>query len=375
VSSAPLTATRAKPGHAAKVEDMRDSNTRYRACDVVGFAERLFEAAGFEQGRARLVAELLIEADLMGHNTHGLHLAAPYLEELKAGTMQPRGEPIVVSDRGAASAWDGCRLPGVWLVAKAVDQCVERSATYGIASVSIRDSHHIACLAVYLERATKHGKMVMIACSDPSDASVAPFGGLKAVFTPDPLAVGIPTDTGPILIDMSASITTNGMTGRLRKEGRRFAGPWAMTALGEATDDPNALFTEPPGTLLPTGGKDHGHKGYGLALTVEALTQGLSGFGRSSKPTVWGASVYVQVMDPAAYGGSAAFIRESSYVAGLCRTNPPAPGVEEVRLPGDQALRRKAAALRDGLVLYPGLLDGLRSHAEEFKVPMPDPIG
>ena len=79
-----------------------------------------------------------------------------------------------------------------------------------------------------------------------------------------------------------------------------------MTAEGEPTDDPGVLFADPPGTLLPTGGREHGHKGYNLALAIEALSQGLSGHGRADRPTDWGASVYVQVMAPGAFGGAQA---------------------------------------------------------------------
>jgi len=195
------------------------------------------------------------------------------------------------------------------------------------------------------------------------------------VFTPDPIAVGIPTDGEPVLIDMSASITTNGMTNRLRKEGRRFPGEWAMTSRGEATDDPNALFTHPPGTILPTGGKDHGHKGYGLALMIEALTQALPGYGRSDKPSDWGAGVFVQVVDPTAFGGSAAFIRETSWIAAVCRSNPPAPGIASVRLPGQQALANKRAALKDGVAPYRGIMDSLKPWAEQLRIPTPKAIG
>ena len=358
---------------ASKSADAQDSR-RYRAGDLVTYAQALFAAGGCDAGKAGTMAELLVEADLMGHTTHGLHLVAPYLDELANGAMKSKGEPEVVADKGAAVTWDGRRLPGVWLTAKAVDLAVERSGKYGIASVAIRNSHHIACLAVYLQRATSKGLMVILASSDPSDASIAPFGGLRAVFTPDPIAVGIPTADGPILIDMSSSITTNGMTNRLRKEGRRFPGPWAMTADGLASDDPDALFTDPPGTLLPAGGKDHGHKGYGLALTVEALTQGLSGFGRAERPTGWGASLFVQVMDPDLYGGAAAFLNQTTFLAQACRSNPPAPGVESVRLPGDAALARKAQALRAGLTLYPGIMDGLAAWSKTYAVKAPKPM-
>jgi LDH2 family malate/lactate/ureidoglycolate dehydrogenase len=347
----------------------------YRAADLVAFARDLFAAAGCDGDKPLMIAELLVEADLMGHTTHGLQLCAPYLGEIESGAMKPRGEPAIVADRGPAVTWDGGALPGVWLTARAIDLAVERAKKHGLCAVAIRRSHHIACLAAFLTRATDKGMMVTIASSDPSDASVAPFGGLKAVFTPDPIAVGIPTDGDPILIDMSASITTNGLTNRLRKEGRRYPGKWAMTSKGEATDDPNTLFTDPPGTILPTGGKDHGHKGYGLALTVESLTQALAGHGRSDKPTGWGAGVFVQVFDPAAFGGGAAFTRETGWIAAACRANPPTPGIAAVRLPGQQALANKRAALKDGVTLYAGIMDALKPWAEKWKIAAPLPIG
>src|SRR5262249_61579902 len=113
------------------------------------------------------------------------------------------------------------------------------------------------------------------------------------------------------------------MTARLRKEGTRFPGPWALDAAGRPTDDPEALFTDPPGTLLPTGGADHGHKGYALALLVEALTQGLGGHGRADRPTGWGASVFVQVLDPAAFGGAGGLPPPARGAAQAWRARPP----------------------------------------------------
>jgi len=344
---------------------------RFDAAALAFYAERLFAGSGCDHDKSATLARVLLEADLMCHTTHGLALAADYLEEITNGEMTIEGEPEIVSDRGAAMCWDGRRLPGVWLTAKAVELCVARAREHGLASLAIRRSHHVACLAAYLEQATSQGMMVMIASSDPSAASVAPFGGLRPVFTPDPLAVGIPTASDPILIDMSASITTNAMTGRLRAEGRRFPGPWAMTAEGEATDRPAALYDDPPGTLLPSGGMDHGHKGYGLALTVEALTQGLSGFGRADTPAGWGASVLVQVWDPAAFGSTAAFTRQTEWIAAACRGNPPVPGGGPVRLPGGNAMNNKRRALAEGVVLHPGILPALRPWADKFGVAPP----
>ena len=345
----------------------------YPVGELLGFATALFQHAGLDSDKAGTVAEILVEGDLLGHTTHGLALAAPYLAALDAGSMTPKGDPAVISDRGGAVCWDGRRLPGPWLVVRAIEQALARVPEHGVVAVAIRESHHIGCLAAYLERATSQGCMILLTCSDPSEASVAPYGGVQALFTPDPFAVGIPTDGDPILIDMSASITTNGMTARLHREGRRFPGNWAMTARGEPTDDPGVLFAEPRGTLLPTGGREYGHKGYNLALTVEALSQGLAGHGRADRPTGWGASVYLQVLDPAAFGGTGRFVRQTGFIAAACRSNPAAAGGEAVRLPGEQGLARRRQAHAAGLQLYPGIMDALAPWAERFQVIPPAP--
>jgi LDH2 family malate/lactate/ureidoglycolate dehydrogenase len=348
---------------------------RYRVAELIGFATSLFTSGGLEADKSAIVAELLVEADALGHTTHGLHLAPAYLEELATGAMAAGGEPDVVADRGATVTWDGKTLPGVWLTARAVDLAVERAARHGMAAVAIRRSHHIGCLATFLRRGTDRGCLTIVTSSDPADASVAPFGGRRAVFTPDPLAVGIPTDGDPILIDISASITTDGMSARLAREGARYPGAWALDAAGHPTDDPAVRSTNPSGALLPVGGLDHGHKGYGLALLVEALTQGLAGFGRVDAPTGWGASVFVQAIDPAAFGGAGAFTRQTGWIAAACRATPPRPGVDAVRLPGERALAHRREALDSGLALYPGIMQGLAAWAERLGVVPPRPIG
>jgi len=344
---------------------------RYRASELIDYAAALFAAAGCDGDKPATIAAGLVEADLLGHTTHGLQLASTYLGELETGGMIPRGEPEIVADRGGTVTWDGRCLPGVWLATRAVDLAVERAAVHGVVTVVVRRSHHIGCLAAFLQRATDRGLMITIASSDPAAASVAPYGGRKAVFTPNPIAVGIPTDGSPILIDISASITTNGMAGRLRREGKRFPGPWALDGSGVPTDDPAALVGDLPGTLLPVGGMDYGHKGFGLALMVEALTQGLGGFGRAEAPKGLGASVFLQVIDPEVFGGAEAFRRETGWLATACRDTPPVPGVDAVRLPGQRGLDHKRHALANGVGLYPGIMESLAQHAVKFGITPP----
>lgn len=347
---------------------------KYQAQDLIDFCEALFASAGMDADKAALVAPVMVEADLIGHTTHGLQLCGPYLGGIESGSMVASGDITVVSDRGAVATWDGNRLSGVWLTATAIDQATERAKQYGTCTISIRRAHHIACLAAFLERATSQGCMVTLLCSDPTMASVAPYGGTEAVYTPNPVAYGIPTSGDPILIDISASITTNGLTGRLYGEGRQLDHEWVQDAAGNASKDPAVLFTDPPGTILPVGGKDHGHKGYGLALMIETMSQGLSGISRADEAEGWGAAVYVQVTDPSAFAGHEAFVRQTDWLVEACRTNKPAAGVERVRLPGDGAMVRKRKALAEGVELYPGIMDTLGEWAGKLGVAMPKVI-
>ena len=347
---------------------------RYAVSALLAFATRLLAAAGLDSDKSDAVASILVEGDLMGHSTHGLALLAPYLRELEAGTMKRDGAPDVLQERPAAVTWDGRRLPGPWLVLQAMAVATERAKLCGTGTIVIRRSHHIACLAAYLKRATDAGLLMFLTCSDANSASVAPFGGLDPVFTPNPLSAGIPTPDLPILIDISTSATTNGLTNRLHQEGALLPAPWLIDGHGQPSDDPAVLFNDPKGTILPLGGMDSGHKGYGLSLLVEALTGGLAGQGRADPREGWGATVFLQIIDPAAFGGSDAFTRQTGAIVQQCHASRPAQAGEQVRMPGERGLTLALEQQRTGVRLYPSILPSLESWARKLGVDMPMPM-
>lgn len=344
---------------------------RYPAQTLTTFAHALLTRAGVRDDIARDVAEVLVDGDLLGHTTHGLALLPGYLRELENGKMRKEGAPTVISSRPAALAWDGHRLPGPWLTLRAIDAAIAMAVTQGTGTVSIRRSHHIACLASYLTRVTDRGLMILLTCSDPAGSSVAPFGGVTPVFTPNPFAAGIPTAGDPILIDVSASYTTNGLTERLYRKGEKLPHRWLQDARGEPTDDPAILFNAPKGTLLPLGGVEAGHKGYALALLVEALTGGLAGFGRADPPEGWGATVFVQVLDPEAFGGRDAFVRQTARLVEACHAATPRPGGAPVRLPGERGLQTMRTQRDEGVALHASIMPALQPWAGKLGVAMP----
>ena len=348
---------------------------KYNAADMIAFAAALFEAGGMDADKAAIVGETMLEGDLMGHTTHGFQLLAPYLGTLEAGEMNGNGEPEVLNDTGPAITWDGKYLPGTWLVRTGLDLAVERAGKFGLAVIAIQRSHHIASLASYLKRVTDQGMMAMVFTSDPAVAGVAPFGGLTPVYTPDPIGIGIPTSSDPILIDISMSITTIGLVTRLNAQGGKLPHPWIQDNKGNASDDPADFFTDPPGTILPMGGKDHGHKGFALGLYVEAMTSALGGYGRAKKPAHWGGSVSLQVYNPALFGGREEFETETQWLVDACRNDRVPEGADPVRIPGARGLALRDENLKNGIAFHPGIIDALVPWAEKYGIEMPAPIG
>ena len=325
----------------------------YEALELRRFGAELLLRIGLTGEAAEAVAETLVEGDLLGHATHGLVLLAAYLRDIDHGLMRRLGQPTTVADHGSVVTWDGDYLPGPWLVRQALDLALARIARHKLVTIVVRRSHHIGCLAASLRLATERGYLILLTTSDPSVRSVAPHGGITGCFTPNPIAAGIPTGGDPILLDICASTTTNGMAKKLSRAGGRLPGAWMIDSEGHPTNDPKVLFDETPGAILPLGGLELGHKGFALALVVEALTAALGGHGRADRVTRWGASVFLQLIDPDGFGGRAAFERESGWLAEVCRSARVPTGAAPVRLPGEGGLRLRRQQLLSGVQIEP----------------------
>lgn len=345
----------------------------YRYEALLGFARELLQNAGMPDDKASDVAKILVEGELLGRTTHGYSLLAPYLREIQSGNMQVRGNPRVINDMGACLTWDGRRLPGPWLMTQAINEASARAQRFGIGTVSIQRSHHAACLGAYLHQATDQGLLLYIALTDPGFSSVAPFGGTTPVLTSNPIAFGAPTEDRPIHIDLSTSMTTNGMVAQMQSQHRQFKQPWLLDNQGQPSTDPAVISTVPPGTILPLGGLDAGHKGYGISLMVEVLSGCLSGHGRAEPKDGWGASVFVLALNPESFGGSDAYLKQATWLANACRTSTPRPGVEKVSVPGDDSASRKQRLIRDGMPLPCDVMEALAPWSEQLSVPAPMP--
>jgi LDH2 family malate/lactate/ureidoglycolate dehydrogenase len=340
---------------------------RRKPDELVDGAIQLLLAAGLERPHAVHLAQAVVTADLFGYTSHGLALLPRYLDELGDGRMAKSGTPEIVQDNGSNMTIDGRLLPGAAVVNFALDHLLERLSAHGAAVAVVRRSQHIGCLSAYLERATAKGSLILIMSSNPHAKVVAPFGGTRPAYSPNPIACGIPTSNEPILIDMSMSSISVNRAREYREQGQELPDNYLFGSDGRATSDPNALFGSQPGAIRPFGGTDLGYKGFALGLIVEAFTAGLGGFGRSDLPSSPSNSVFIFVADPDRFGGGGFLRDEMTALVASCRAAVSLP-TETVRLPGERALVHRREALRDGVMVSASVAAALAERARKLGV-------
>jgi LDH2 family malate/lactate/ureidoglycolate dehydrogenase len=351
-------------------------DVKYAVADLRQFVAALFARSGLAEARAQSMAHLFVEADLLGFTTHGLHRVPSNLEWLASGQMRKSGEPEVIRERTAVASWDAHFLPGPWVTQRAVAEAARRARETGVAIVTVRRCTHVACLAAYLVPLIEQQLVGFMSVSTPDERYVSPFGAREAVFSNNPIAFCAPTSGAPLLFDVSMAITAGGHIARAYRERRRLPEQALKTGDGEPSDDPGVLRAEPPGTVMPIGGLGHGHKGYALTLMTEVLTQALAGHGRSDAVGEGEAnSVFIEVVDPRAFGDWADYLAEIDHLLEACRRALPDDPAVPVRVPGERAWLRRKRALEEGLEPYPGVMDAMAVWAERLAIPAPQPLG
>jgi LDH2 family malate/lactate/ureidoglycolate dehydrogenase len=345
---------------------------RVRPDLLVRTVREVFAAVGFAGDDADAIAAALVDADLRGVSSHGVLLVPMYLERLRSGGVTLARELAVVHDAGAVVVADAGHGMGQLSSALAVDLAVERAAAHGAGVVAVRRAHHFGAASRWALRAVEAG-CVGIAMSNTTPLMPAP-GGATRVVGNNPLAIAVPTEGVPLVLDMALSAVALGRIRLAAATGRPIPEGWATDADGAPTTDAAAAVL---GMLLPAAA----HKGFGLALMIDVLTGVLSGGG-------WGdrvrplyrepgrfndcAHLFV-VIDPARLGGLAGFRARASALAAQVAASPTAPGVDRVHLPGEIEWAR-AEAQRDGVLLARETAEALVTAARSVGVAPADDL-
>lgn len=351
---------------------------RFAADDLRELARGMLIAAGQCETHAQDVAETLVEADLLGYTTHGLQFLPQYCGALESGAMTPDGEPSIVSDKSEALVYDGNMISGPRCMRVAVSEALVRSIEHGVVTALVRRAHNTACLATYLLPVVESGRIGLIFVSGPGGRAVAPPGGREGRYSTNPMAAGFPTGGDPVLIDMATSATTNRLTERLARQGLQHSGEPMLDAEGNPSNDPKVLVGGGGGSIRPFGGDANEHKGFALALMIEALSACLSGGGRAmaeESENAPGSSAFIQVINPDVFAGQTAFEKEMETLVRSLSDTPPRPGSSGARVPGQRAFACRREQVEQGVALHPSIRPHVEPVAERYGLGFPDPLG
>lgn len=332
------------------------------------FATAVYQSAGVPQDDAWIVADSLVQADLWGHQSHGLLRLTWYLARLRSGVMRAVTAPELVVNAGAIAVMDGGDGIGQVLAQRAADEAVARAKAHGVGAVAVRNSNHFGTAMYFTGRAARQGCVAFL--STNGSPAMAPWGGREKRIGNNPWSIAAPIgDGGVMVLDMANTLVARGKIYLAKQRGEKIPLDWAIAADGSRTDDPVAAIA---GTLLPMGG----HKGYGISVMMDMLSGVLSGSGfgmgvagpyQADKRS--GCGHLMIALDIAAFQPLPAFeARIQAQIAEL-KDAPRAPGVEEIFYPGELEARADLRQRRDGLILPADTLADLALAAQLTGVP------
>lgn len=327
----------------------------------------LFTAAGAGGYQALATVGSLVVSSLMGHDSHGVIRIPEYLGLVAAGSIIPDA-PIVVERTGPSTARVDCGSGfGPVGAGKAIRVGIELAREQRTACVITRRCNHVGRLGAWVQIAAENGMLALATCNSPIYGHfVLPFGGRDGRLGTNPIAYAVPTGREPIVADFSTSVAPEGKIRFHRNEGRPVPDGWILDADGNATNDPNAFYGPPRGGILPLGGSA-GHKGFALSLLVEILGSALAGIS-SQDTNVFGNGVCFLVIDPSAFCPLAEFRRLMDETVAYMKSSRPAPGFDEVLVPGELEFRTLRQREKDGIPIDATTLDALREHGLRMRV-------
>jgi hydroxycarboxylate dehydrogenase B len=328
----------------------------------------LLRAVGTPDDLAPVVAQGLRDANLTGHDSHGLVRLPVYLERAREGAIKPAARAEVVRRRGATacvSARRGWGQPAARLAARTA---AEIAGGLGVGAVVLQDSPHVGRMADYVELIAARGQLGMTVTN--ATPNVAPFGGRDRRLGTDPIAFAIPRPDGrpPIVVDFATSVRAEGKVRVARAAGREVPPGTLIDRDGRPSNDPEDYYAG--GALLPA----EGHKGYALAVAIEALGGILSGMGPAMTPAYGqGNGMFVLALEVEVFISVERFMSQVEEMAQALEAAPTAQGVERVLLPGEPELLTAERRRREGIPIAQATWDQVRNVARELGVTLAEP--
>lgn len=309
----------------------------------------IFHKAGCQPAEADCIAEHLVEANLVGHDSHGVIRIPSYVQWLKAGKVRAGQSIKVVFENEAIAVVDGQAGFGQTIGRQAVELGIAKSGRHGVSVIALRNSGHLGRIGDWPLLAVRAGKLSLhFVNTTGAGILVAPFGGTQRRLSANPIAAGIPlAGAAPLLLDISACTLAEGKIRVALNAAKQVPENCIIDCDGQPTTDPKVFYADPPGAILPIAG----HKGYGLAVLCEVLAGALTGGGCSNPDkadrVINGMlSIY---LEPAFFQTSAAFATELHRFIDWVKTSAKTSPDGEILMPGEIEERTKVRRLQGGI--------------------------
>jgi len=309
---------------------------RFKNSALIKYAKEIFVALGTPDEKAHLVAQLLVESNQVGHDSHGLMRIPQYGLTIENGEINPCAEITKEAETDASVIVDAHWGFGQYAMQKAVEIGLTKAQACGVSAVTMRNANHIGRLGSYVQYIAEK-KMIglLFANMHGSGVCVVPWGGTSARLGTNPLAAGLPRGEGrAIVLDMTTSVVAEGKIRIRRNRGEVVPEGWITDAKGDIATDPEAFYGSERGGILPFGGIA-GHKGYGLSIVVELLAGALSGAGCAGSGSRNGNGVFLMVLDISRFVPMEQYCREVDEFVDFLKSSSLAPGVDEIFVPGE----------------------------------------
>jgi uncharacterized oxidoreductase len=310
----------------------------------------IFSAAGCWPAEAERIGHYLVEANLAGHDSHGVIRIPPYVDWLRAGKVLANQSLRVVFENEVLAVADGQFGFGQTVGEEAMKLGIAKCSRGGVAVVALRNSGHLGQIGAWALLAAEAGQISLhFVNTSGLGLLAAPFGGIDRRLSANPVAVGIPVKGGaPVVLDISTTTIAEGKIRVALHKGIPVPDGCLIDPEGRPTSDPKIFYGPPPGAILPFGG----HKGYGLGLITEILAGALTGGGCSTPGVTRLVNNMVSVfLAPSFFQSEDDFNREVERYLAFVKTSRPASPGGEILLPGELEARTRAARLKTGLDL------------------------
>lgn len=312
---------------------------------------RIFEACGAAPVEACIVASELVEASLLGLDSHGVMRYIQYVDQVLEGSIKPRAEVRIVKETPNTALVDCGWNFGMVSANKMVEIAYEKADKSYISCVISMHSHHVGRLGSYVQKLAQRGMFAFAAANSSRHGHfVTPFGGKDGRLATNPLAYAAPTSGLPVVMDMSTSMIAEGKIRMLMQEGKPVPEGCIQDAEGNPTTDPRKFYGPPRGTILPFGGR-LGYKGFGLSLLVEIMSTTLAGIPVTpdGEKDEYINGLCLVAINPEAFFGEEEFRACMDILCGYITSTPPAAGYKEVVMPGTLDYKIRETRLSEGI--------------------------